>query len=253
MKVAFVGKGGVGKTTISGTVARVLGRRGYRVLAVDADPDMNLHSALGVDGTEPITEHEELIEERAGGQRGVYSLNPKVDDVAERFAVPGPDDTSLLVVGTVEAGGGGCMCPAGAFLKALLRDLIVKKEEAVVLDMEAGIEHLGRASARNVDVMAVVVEPGARSIETAERVKRLAEDIGVERIVAVVNKADEESLDAVREKLADIGLEVAGVVPRDPSLRTADLEGRPPIEYGGPAVDAIEDLVDRLVEIAGES
>ncbi|MBS1263551.1 MAG: hypothetical protein MAG715_00734 [Methanonatronarchaeales archaeon] len=252
MKLAFVGKGGVGKTTLAGTVARLLGRRGYRVLAVDADPDMNLHSALGVEGVEPVTEHEELIEERAGGQRGVYSLTPKVDDVAERFAVPGPDDTSLLVVGTVEAGGAGCMCPAGSFLKALLRDLIVKREEAVVLDMEAGIEHLGRASARNVDVMVAVVEPGSRSIETAERVRRLAGDIGVERIVAVVNRADEGSIDAVRERLDGVGLDVAGVVPRDDSLVKADLENVPPVEVRGPAVDAIEELVDALEGMLGE-
>lgn len=252
MKVAFVGKGGVGKTTLAGTVARVLGRKGFGVLAVDADPDMNLHSAVGVERVEPVTDHGELVEERTGGRGGVYTLTPKVDDVADRFAVEGPDGVSLLVLGTVEGGGSGCMCPENAFLSALLRDLIVKKEEAVVLDMEAGIEHLGRASSKNVDAMVVVVEPGSRSIETAERIKALAEDLGVKDLVAVVNRAGEESLGAVEGRLEEVGLPVLGSVPRDDSLVRADLAGEPPLKRGGPAVEAIEKLTGLLLERVGD-
>jgi len=183
MKIAITGKGGVGKTTLAGTLARLLARDGMDVLAIDADPDMNLASALGIDEPPlPLTEYEDLIDERAGGPGGMFKLNPKVDDVVERFGVVGPDGVRMLVMGTVDRGGSGCMCPASSFLRALLRHVVLKESSVVIMDMEAGIEHLGRGTTRGIDLMIVVVEPGTRSLETAERIKRLGTDIGVELV-----------------------------------------------------------------------
>ncbi|MBA1341788.1 MAG: Iron-sulfur cluster carrier protein [ANME-2 cluster archaeon] len=248
MKIAITGKGGVGKTTLAGTLARLLARDGMDVLAIDADPDMNLASALGIDEPPvPLTEYEDMIDERAGGPAGMFKLNPKVDDVVERFGVVGPDGVRMLVMGTVDSGGSGCMCPASSFLRALLRHVVLRESSVVIMDMEAGIEHLGRGTTRGIDLMIVVVEPGARSLETAERIKRLGTDIGVNKFAAVINKAGEEGLEAVGSRLEDMGIPVLGTIPYDRSLVKADLAGRSPVEEGGAAMAAIEGIKDRLV------
>lgn len=250
MKIAITGKGGVGKTTLAGTLARLLARDGMDVLAIDADPDMNLASALGIDKPPlPLTEYEDLIDERAGGPAGMFKLNPKVDDVVELFGVVGPDGVRMLVMGTVDRGGSGCMCPASSFLRALLRHVVLKESSVVIMDMEAGIEHLGRGTTRGIDLMIVVVEPGARSLETAERIKRLGTDIGVTKFAAVINKAGEEDLGAVESRLENMGIPVLGTIPYDSSLVKADLAGRSPVEEGGAAMAAIEGIKDRLVLI----
>ena len=248
MKIAITGKGGVGKTTLAGTLARLLARDGMDVLAIDADPDMNLASALGIDEPPlPLTDYEDLIDERAGGPAGMFKLNPKVDDVVERFGVMGPDGVKMLVMGTVDSGGSGCMCPASSFLRALLRHVVLKESSVVIMDMEAGIEHLGRGTTRGIDLMIVVVEPGARSLETAERIKRLGTDIGVNEFAAVINKAGEEELGAVGSRLEYMGIPVLGTIPYDRTLVKADLAGRSPVEDGGAAMAAIEVIKDRLV------
>ena len=248
MKIAITGKGGVGKTTLAGTLARLLARDGMDVLAIDADPDMNLASALGIDEPPlPLTDYEDMIDERAGGPAGMFKLNPKVDDVVELFGVVGPDGVRMLVMGTVDSGGSGCMCPASSFLRALLRHVVLRESSVVIMDMEAGIEHLGRGTTRGIDLMIVVVEPGARSLETAERIKRLGTDIGVNRFAAVINKAGEEELGAVGSRLEYMGIPVLGTIPYDRSLVKADLAGRSPVEEGGAAMAAIEGIKDRLV------
>ena len=250
MKIAITGKGGVGKTTLAGTLARLLARDGMDVLAIDADPDMNLASALGIEEPPlPLTEYEDMIDERAGGPGGMFKLNPKVDDVVERFGGVGPDGVRMLVMGTVDRGGSGCMCPASSFLRALLRHVVLKESSVVIMDMEAGIEHLGRGTTRGIDLMIVVVEPGARSLETAERIKGLGTDIGVEKFAAVINKAGEEDLWAVESRLRDMGIPILGTIPYDSSLVRADLAGRSPVEERGEAMAAIEGIKDRLVSI----
>ncbi len=252
MKIAITGKGGVGKTTLAGTLARLLAQDGMDVLAIDADPDMNLASALGIDEPPaPLTEYEDLIDERAGGPAGMFKLNPKVDDIIELFGVVGPDGVRMLVMGTVDSGGSGCMCPASSFLRALLRHVVLKESSVVIMDMEAGIEHLGRGTTRGIDLMIVVVEPGARSLETAERIKRLGTDIGVTKFAAVINKADEEELEAVGSRLEEMGIPVLGTIPYDRSLVKADLAGRSPVEEGGAAMAAIEGIKDGLVSFLG--
>jgi len=235
MKIAIVGKGGAGKTTLAAALARALARGGRSVVAVDADPDGNLASALGVPPErtpEPVAGMRELVLERTGardeGWGLMFKLNPKVDDLPGRFSVDA-DGVKLLVLGTVETGGKGCMCPEGAVLKALMQHLLLRIKEDVVLDMEAGLEHMGRASASGVDAMIAVVEPGMRSIRTAARVRALASDIGVERVLVVMNRVSGE---AQREALAahvDRELKrtrVLGVLPHSPALARADLEGR---------------------------
>jgi CO dehydrogenase maturation factor len=238
----------VGKTTLSGTLARLFAKDGYRVLAIDADPDMNLASALGIEkNPRPITEYKEMIQERAGMPMGMYKMNPKVDDVVDTCGCVGPDGVRLAVMGTLDTGGTGCMCPASAFLKALLRHAITKEKDVVILDMEAGIEHLGRGTARGVDAMIVVVEPGLRSVETVERIKRLGQAIDVTNLLAVINKTDEPGI--IRDKLAEMGIPILGTIPFDRNLIEADLQGKAPIDVGGPAVEAIKKIKESLLEL----
>ena len=194
MKLAIVGKGGVGKTTLAAALARRLASLGRPVVAVDADPDGNLASALGVperNVPQPIAHMRDLILERTGarddGAGLMFRLNPEVDDLPERFSVSA-GGVRLLVLGTVESGGKGCMCPEGAVLKALLQHLLLRTADDVILDMEAGLEHMGRASARGVDAMISVVEPGMRSVQTATRIQKLATDIGIKNHYVVANK-----------------------------------------------------------------
>ena len=139
------------------------------------------------------------------------------------------------------------MCPASSFLRALLRHVVLRESSVVIMDMEAGIEHLGRGTTRGIDLMIVVVEPGARSLETAERIKRLGTDIGVNKFAAVINKAGEEELGVVGSRLEDMGIPVLGTIPYDRSLVKADLAGRSPVEEGGAAMAAIGEIKDRLV------
>ncbi|KAF5411517.1 MAG: Iron-sulfur cluster carrier protein [Candidatus Methanocomedens sp.] len=248
MKIAITGKGGVGKTTLAGTLARLMARDGMDVLAIDADPDMNLASALGIDNPPgPLTEYKELIDERAGGPDGMFRMNPKVDDVVERFGAVGPDGVRMLVMGTVERGGSGCMCPASSFLRALLRHVVLRESSVVIMDMEAGIEHLGRGTTKGIDLMIVVVEPGSRSIETAERIKRLGTELGIGKFAAVINKVREEDIGIVESRLKELGIPVLGMLPYDISMVEADLAGRSPVEAGGAAVDRIEGIKDRLL------
>lgn len=246
IKIAISGKGGVGKTTLSGTLARLLARRGYDVLAIDADQSMNLASALGIKNPpKPLTEFTELIDERAGGPAGVFKLNPRVDDIVEKFGVTGPDNVKLLVLGTVERGGSGCMCPASSFLKALLRHVLLKTNSVVILDMEAGVEHLGRGTTRGIDIMLIVVEPGARSIETAGRIVELARQIDIKKFGAVINKAAGEAKE-IADKIKDYGIEILGVIPYDTALVQADIESMAPIDKGGAAVEAIKNICEKI-------
>jgi CO dehydrogenase maturation factor len=211
---------------------------------------MNLASSLGIDNPpKPLTDFKDLIQERAGTEGGAFIYNPKVDDIAGKYGAIGPDGVRMLVMGTVDRGGSGCMCPASSFLRALLRHLMLKEKSAVILDMEAGIEHLGRGTTRGMDLMIVVVEPGARSLETAERIKKLSSEIGITHLAAVINKGGSE---IVNEKLKELGIPVLGEIPFDPKLMQADLEKRAPIDVGGTAVEAIVRIKDKLMEIVEE-
>ena len=231
MKIAVTGKGGVGKTLISAVLARLFAGRNFKVFAVDADPDANLALALGFPEPSkivPLVEMKDLIAERTGAKAGspspYFRANPRVDDIPDKyFAAHG--DISLAVMGTVRGGGLGCTCPENAFLKALLRNLIVEREEVVILDMEAGIEHLGRGTVESVDRLIIVVEPGIRSIETARRIRKLAADIGMSRLQVVGNKVrgDEDR----KFMVENLGLDFLGYVSYNEKLVNADLRNIP--------------------------
>jgi CO dehydrogenase maturation factor len=230
MKIAISGKGGVGKTTLSGLLTYYLAEQGKKVIAVDADPDANLASALGFPehlDIVPISEMEALIEERTGAKPGTsgsfFKLNPKVDDLPEKLWIE-KGNIRLMVMGTVKKGGSGCICPESTLLKNLISHLVLFRNEVVILDMEAGIEHLGRAVASSVDVLVVVVEPGKRSIETAINIKSLAADIGIKRVVVVGNKIRKDSdKNFISEILKD--MEVIGFLPFDDNLIESDMKG----------------------------
>jgi CO dehydrogenase maturation factor len=250
MKIAVSGKGGVGKTTLSSLLARYWAKKGYRVLTVDADPDANLGSALGIDttGIVPIAKMEELITERTGAKPGTvggfFKMNPKVDDLPESLGRE-RDGVRLLVMGTVKKGGGGCVCPESVLLKALMSHLVLYYKELVIMDMEAGIEHLGRGTAQGVDCLIIVVEPGQRSIETAAKVKQLTEDIGLTRIVAVGSKVrNQKQEDFLRANLN--GIPLVGILPFSDEIANADLESRPPNLDDPTIFKAIEGIAHQL-------
>jgi CO dehydrogenase maturation factor len=249
MKLAISGKGGVGKTTLSAMLSRYLASCGKDVIAVDADPDANLASALGLAHIPitPISEMKALIEERTGskGSYGSYfKINPDVSDLPERFSIV-DHGLRLMVMGGVPSGGSGCICPESAMLRALVTHLLLHRDQFVILDMEAGIEHLGRATARAVSAMVVVVEPGLRSVQTAQVVKRLASEIGVQNISAVLNKVrDPAAADRIREQLGDIPL--VGTIPFNESMAKADLDGRGVFDGSPEQIALIGSIAKRL-------
>ncbi|MEM1956721.1 MAG: P-loop NTPase [Archaeoglobaceae archaeon] len=227
MKLAISGKGGVGKTTLASVLAHLFAKDGYRVTAIDCDTAMNLPSALGVkERPKPLSELKDIIEERVVMPMGTYRLNPKVDDIFEDYSVYNEDGVRVLVLGTIDKGGEGCFCPENAFLRAILRHAIFKEKDVLILDMEAGIEHLGRGTARGVDLLIAVVEPGSRAIETLERIKKLAEDIGIEKIAVVVNKFVESN--EAKKIIEKIRYPIIGKIPFSECFIKADIENIPP-------------------------
>lgn len=256
MKIAISGKGGVGKTTVAALLAHGFAEEGRRVIAVDADPDANLGSALGLppetlEKIVPIARMEDLIYERTGARPGTFGqwfvMNPKVDDIPERCSVK-IDGVWLLVMGGVARGGGGCACPENTVLRTLLNHLVLEGGDVVILDMEAGLEHLGRGTARAVDAFLAVVEPGRRSFHTAADVIRLARDLGVRKVFGVANKAGPGEIPLMQAQAEAIGLELLGRIPYDPSLVLADAQGRPAWEASDVVVRAAEEIRKRLLD-----
>ena len=251
MKLAVSGKGGVGKTTFSALLIRTLNAQGKRVLAIDADPDANLAAALGIPDAEkivPIAEMKELIFERTEAQPGTiggfFKLNPKVDDLPDSLSAK-LDNIKMMRLGGVKKGGGGCICPESTLLRALMLHIVLARDEVVVMDMEAGIEHLGRATASAVDKLIVVVEPGRRSMDTAGHIKKLASEIGLKNIVLVGNKIrgqkDEEFL---KKHLSDF--EFLGFIRQDEALIEADLDGVSPYDVDSIAKTNVKDMIAKL-------
>jgi CO dehydrogenase maturation factor len=251
MKIAVSGKGGVGKTTFSALLIRTLDKNGKHVLAIDADPDANLAAALGIADAEkivPIADMKSLIFERTeakpGSIGGFFKLNPKVDDLPDALSVK-LNQIKLMRLGGVKKGGTGCICPESTLLKALVTHIVLARDEVVIMDMEAGIEHLGRGTAKSVDRLIVVVEPGRRSIETAGHIKKLASEIGLDRISLIGNKIRNDRDEVyLREHLP--GFEFIGFLPYDDALIEADLKGISPYDTSTVATGIIEDIALRL-------
>ncbi|MCR6629138.1 MAG: carbon monoxide dehydrogenase accessory protein CooC [Magnetospirillum sp.] len=255
MKLAITGKGGVGKTTLAGLLARAYAARGRKVLAIDADPDANLASALGVPADRlatltPIAKMKDLAKERTGaggGYGALFVLNPKVDDLPDRFVVE-DQGVRLLLMGTVDHGGSGCVCPEHTLVKTLMKHLLVERGDVVILDMEAGIEHLGRATAESVDLLIVVVEPGQRSLQTARQIEQLAADIGIPAVAYVASKVAD---DGDRAFLAQAlpAERLLGTLCLNEAIRDCDRRGAAPYDLGGPVLDETAAIIDRLAAL----
>jgi CO dehydrogenase maturation factor len=256
MKIAVAGKGGVGKTFISGTMARLLAQAGYSVLVIDADPNINTASSIGIspDVAEkivPLSDNDDLIMGKTGVVPGksygqIFRLTPTVSDIVEDFGVVGPDDVKLLVMGSVKGGDTGCMCPSNALIRVLVQHLLIQRKEVLVMDMVAGLEHLGRGTARRMDVMLVVVEPRMKSIDTVRRIIRLAGDIEIKEVLAVGNKVRNAVERAfIEEKVKELGISTVAYIPYDDSVAEADMLGKAPVDHDSksPAIKAVAGLV----------
>ena len=253
MKIAVTGKGGVGKTTFSAVLARLFSEEGRPVLAVDVDPDANLGLALGFSEQEvaditPISKMRGLVEERTGASNENYGkffkINPRVDDIPTRFAKD-RDGVKLLIMGTVETGGGGCVCPEHVILKRVISHLLLQDDEVIIMDMEAGLEHLGRGTADFMDMFVIVVEPGARSIQTYHKVAELAGDLGITKLGVVANKirtAEDEEF--IKQRVPEDVL--LGFIHYNPDVIAADRDGQSPYDHSQIIVDEIRKIKDRI-------
>lgn len=251
MKIAVTGKGGVGKTTIAAVLSRLYADEGKKVFAVDVDSDANLGLALGfpeetLESIIPISKMRRLIEERTGADKSntFYKVNPKVDDIPETYGKE-YKGVRLLLLGTVETAGGGCVCPENVMLKRIINNLVLRRDDIVILDMEAGLEHMGRGTTEGMDQFIVVIEPGARSVQTYRNVKRLAEGLGVKAVKVVANKirneADEEF---VKSKIP--AEDLLGFIHYNAEVIEADREGVSPYGFSKAATKEISDIKKKI-------
>lgn len=267
-KIAVGGKGGVGKTTVCAVWAQLLAGEGLDVLAIDADPDTNLAQAFGVpseQSPEPIIKMKELIAERTGtGKEAVgayFRLNPEVSDLPEKHwldiqvvgsgSAPGAQGMGrlrLLVLGAATQAGGGCACPEGAFLKALLMHSILQRREVVLVDLAAGVEFMGRASVQGIDALVLVVEPGGRSIEMANNTARMAIELGIRNVGIVANKITDPAQTAVVESRLS-GVTLLGSIPYKPAVQQADLKRTAVIEADPEVVAELTKAKHQMVSL----
>lgn len=254
MKIAVTGKGGVGKTTFTATLARLYADEGKTVLAADVDPDANLGLALGftpeeLDQIVPITKMRKLVQERTGASddNKFYKLNPKVDDIPDTYSKV-KHGVKMLTLGTVDTANSGCVCPEHVILKRIINHLVLRSNDVVILDMEAGLEHLGRGTTEGMDQFVVVIEPGARSIQTYRNVKRLANGLGVKHVRVVANKVrDEEDEAFIRSEIPQEDL--LGFVHYSKEVIDADRKGSSPYDFSETTVSEIRAIKEKMDSI----
>ncbi len=259
MKIAVAGKGGLGKTFIAGSLASYFSRQGHPVIAIDTDPSPNLAMTLGLSPEEaarivPIAENEQLIRLKTGTEfSGVFRLTFSVEDIIGKYSVATPAGPSLMVMGTVRSMGSGCTCPANSLVKALLRHLVVERNEIVILDMEAGVEHLGRGTAEHVDILLVIADANRKSLEIAKTICRLAGNSAIKKIFLVGNRiADVRQETSVRTFADEHGIAVLAMIPFDPAVAEAGMTGNPPDDDLSPALLAIGKLAETISALGPE-
>jgi CO dehydrogenase maturation factor len=253
-KIAIGGKGGVGKTTVCAILAQLFAESGLDVLAIDADPNSNLTSAFGIpseQSPEPLIKMKELIAERTGTSKdsvGAYfKLNPKVSDLPEKYWLK-HNGLKLLVLGAITHGGAGCACPEGAFLKALLTYTILQRQELVIVDLAAGVEFLGRASVQSIDALVLVVEPGGRSIETANNMAKMAQELGIGSVAAIANKITNSSqTDLITSQLKHIAL--LGRISYSQAVQNSDMNRSPVFISDQDIVQHLRKIKDALTDL----
>ncbi len=255
MKIAVCGKGGVGKTFIAGCLAGHFASSGHAVIAIDADTSPNLALNLGLSPGEasrivPVADNAELIRMKTGTDfSGVFRLSFTVDDIISRYAVPTPSGANLLVMGTVKSMGGGCSCPAHSVIRALMRHLVVERDEIVILDMEAGIEHLGRGTAEHVDILLAVADANLKSLEIASTICRLAQKSDIRTIGLIANRITGKQQEQVfRAFAAANDLAVLGMVPFDQQVADAGMTGDALDASASEALRAIRKIAEYLEE-----
>jgi CO dehydrogenase maturation factor len=255
MKVAVSGKGGVGKTLIAAGLASGFAKRGLKTIAIDADSSPNLALTLGLSAEEarkivPISDNKELVDSKTGtGYSGVYRLSFTVDDIVRDYSVSTPTGVNLIVMGTVKSMESGCMCAPNAVIRALLRHLIVERNEVVVLDLEAGVEHIGRGTAKQVDVLLIVADSNLKSLEIAKHIHDLADNAGMKQIFLVGNRVmNDAQKEAIRAYAEKSGLSLVTYIPFDPKVTEADMRGETPLTKREiHAVEVIDDLCDEFI------
>jgi CO dehydrogenase maturation factor len=256
MKVAVSGKGGVGKTLIAAGLARGFAERGLKTMAIDADSSPNLALTLGLSTEEarkivPISENKELVESKTGtGYSGVYRLSFTVDDIVRDYAVNTPFGVNLIVMGTVKAMDSGCMCAPNAVIRALLRHLIVERNEAVVLDLEAGVEHIGRGTARQVDALLTVADSNLKSLEIAKHIHDLAAKAGMKQLYLIGNRImNETQKEAIKSFVEKNGLSPLTFIPFDERVIEADMLGDTPLNHKEiEAIQTIDNICNTLLK-----
>jgi CO dehydrogenase maturation factor len=257
VKIAIGGKGGVGKTTVCAALAKLFAEDGFDVLAVDADPASSLASAFGIpqeQTPEPLIKMKALIAERTGTTKdaiGTYfKLNPKVSDLPEKFWVE-VKGLKLLILGAITQAGSGCACPEGAFLKAMLTHSILHRQEVVLVDLAAGVEFMGRASVQGIDALLVVVEPGARSIETANNIAQMAKEMGIKSVAAITNKiTDNSQIETINAQLTDITIHAN--IPYNSALQQADLQRKSIFEADPQLLEQLKTAKNQLMDLVSE-
>ena len=246
----------MGKTLIAGGLARGFVERGLKTIAIDADSSPNLALTLGLNADDarkivPLTENQPLVESKTStGYSGVYNLNFTVEDIVRDYSVTTPLGVNLIVMGTVKAMGSGCMCAPNAVVRAMLRHLIVERDEAVVMDLEAGVEHIGRGTARAVDVLLIVADSNLKSLEIAKHIHDMTAAAEMKHIYLVgnrvMNQIQEEAIRAFAEKS---GLKILTLIPFDQKVIEADMDGETPLrDREISAVQTIDNICDTLIK-----
>jgi CO dehydrogenase maturation factor len=257
VKIAVSGKGGVGKTLVSGTLASYFAQKGFKVMAIDADPSPNLALTLGIPIEEankivPISENAALLESKTRTDYpGVFKLHFTVDDIVEENGMKSPYGVNLLVMGTVKSAGSGCACGANAVVRELLRYMIVDRDEIVVVDMEAGVEHMGRGTASQVDIMLIVADSSRKSLEIAKKLTNFAHQAGIENVMIIGNRIrDTEEKDLITKFTENNELELLALIPYDDTVVKADRVGEAPLKYAevSESVKAIQGIGEKLLE-----